>query len=235
MSSNSFRCESNLDQVQLAKNSSSIFGSRADQPKRFERWQANKKQCTRREWEYSNAGRGKNDSTGGACLLKIQKDKLQNVLWLHSINLISNAEKLVLITRLMNTEPLQINVTISQESANVNTVEGDNTLGKLQGIWKQWWEARATVHTRASTKSQSLAPGSNNTCSKVCHGQGAIITFRPQSDQEWDSHLDPLYLYTQDTKNHQVRHIWLRQSNQQYSNRGKTTKTPTLCLKKILY
>ncbi len=133
MSSN-IRCKLNLDQVQLAKNSSSIFGSRADQPKRFERWQTNKKQCTRREWEYSNADGGKNDSTGGASLLKSQNDKLQNVLWLHSINVMSNAEKLVLITRLMNTEPLQINVTISQESANVNTVEDDNTLGKLQGI-----------------------------------------------------------------------------------------------------
>jgi len=78
-----------------------------------------------------NAAGGGNVSTGGASALESLNNDLQNVLWSHGVNVMSNAEKIALITKLMNSAPPQINMTTSQDSANVSTMEGDDTLGEL--------------------------------------------------------------------------------------------------------
>ncbi len=81
-----------------------------------------------------NAARGLNVSTGDASVLESLNNNLQNVLWLHGISILTNKEKVALITRLMNTAPPQINVTTSQVLANMSTIKRDDTLGELPGF-----------------------------------------------------------------------------------------------------
>jgi len=81
-----------------------------------------------------NTAGGGNVSTRGASALESLNNDLQNVLWSHGINVMSNDDKMALLTRLINTAPPQINVTTSQNSDNLSTIEGDDTIGELPDL-----------------------------------------------------------------------------------------------------